>query len=69
VQEWLGSTDRATATNYIGQKLGPHVAQQLASADTNGYKAAQFNIVSDPRYRSQLSSATPKALDDGSALM
>ena len=67
VQEWLGSTDRGSATNYVAQKLGPDVAQQLAATDDNGFKAALFNIASDPTYRTQLSSASPQTASAGDA--
>jgi hypothetical protein len=57
VQEWLGKTDRASATNFVSNKLGPDVAKQLAQTDGAGYRAAIFNLSSDPRFRGQLTSS------------
>lgn len=57
VQNWLGSTDRGSATNLVAQRLGPDVAKQLAATDDNGYRAAIFNLSVDPNYRKQLASS------------
>ena len=59
VMQWLGSVDRPTATAYIGSKLGPQVQQQLANASGgNDWKAALFNLASDPKSRAALMSDT-----------
>lgn len=55
--DWLGSTDRGSATAFVANRLGPQVGQQLAQTDDGGYRAALFNLASDPRYRAALSSS------------
>lgn len=68
VQGWLGSTDRPSAIAYVGQRLGPDVAAKLAGMDDNGFKAALFNLTSDPSHRAAL--VRPAAhVDDPNGLM
>jgi hypothetical protein len=53
LMQWLGTTDRPTAVAYIGSRLGPQVQQQMANAGDN-WKAALFNLASDPKSRAAL---------------
>jgi hypothetical protein len=53
VMQWLGTAPRQTAMAYIGSKLGPQVAQQMAQAGDN-WKAALFNLAADPKSRAAL---------------
>jgi len=55
--EWLGQADPQTAAAYVGQRLGPQAAQQLASAKGTAYKAALFQLMSNPQSRQALFSS------------